>query len=422
VATAIIATEGIAIYAKLGSTVALALFGATYGYALLKATHAPETMCLYERGLAEPGRSSGMTPYEFLTEVEIREVLTGKALVLSDGFFATHIPASRFESEDDCEAAAVQLRARVRDAGGVLEPAKGDLWRRRIPVVTFLLAAIICAVYFVHPPATVALERTLQMLQLGANGREFLVAGDALRIISSTFLHSSANHITNNTLVLLLFGSLLECLWGRVALLFAFLFATYFADIALFVSPTFAAVGASGLTSGVMGFLAASVWLLADRFPVVPLRGLVRALGPLLLLLLLVLDDIPHQEGVFTEGHLAGTASGVLACVVWRLTAKLKIRNHVIAAASLVTLALLPAAMLGSQQSGEKCFLRMVERWSETANASEQIRSAETMLAMGTVASMEVRRYAQELLATAQERGAPLQCVGGLVNQSLPDE
>jgi membrane associated rhomboid family serine protease len=127
--------------------------------------------------------------------------------------------------------------------------------------------------------------------------------GETWRIVTSGFLHSGLLHLGMNMLLLYLIGSQLEPLLGRIrflALYVACLVAGSFG--VLLVTPTTAAIGASGAVFGLMGAA-----LVAQRRAGLDL--LRNGIGGLVIINLLLTFTVP---GIAVGAHVAGLVGGVV--------------------------------------------------------------------------------------------------------------
>lgn len=99
------------------------------------------------------------------------------------------------------------------------------------------------------------------LYQMGANARRAVAQGQAWRLLSSAFLHSSIPHLTMNMLALWGFGILLETVLGWRRYLLLYLLAALGGSVASAGLQSSMSVGASGAIWGLMsGGLALTLW------------------------------------------------------------------------------------------------------------------------------------------------------------------
>jgi membrane associated rhomboid family serine protease len=119
---------------------------------------------------------------------------------------------------------------------------------RRTPVTTVLLALV--AVVFLADLATGHL-----LIDLGADQRDLVLAGQWWRPLTSMFLHGGFVHVLLNAWALYQLGSLFEILLGSRSLLSVFLVTGLAGSCASLMWSNHVSVGASGAIFGLMGAL-----------------------------------------------------------------------------------------------------------------------------------------------------------------------
>lgn len=148
------------------------------------------------------------------------------------------------------------------------------------------------------------------LLYYGAKINPNLAAGEAWRLVTSIFLHAGLLHIAVNMYSLWALGPAVERFFGRPRFL-----ATYLLSgiggvlLSLFLSP-YPSVGASGAIFGLLGSLAALLYLhrtIFGQLGAMQLRQLV-----FVAMINLVMGLTP---GIDNWGHVGGLASGVVLAV-----------------------------------------------------------------------------------------------------------
>jgi len=121
---------------------------------------------------------------------------------------------------------------------------------RQTPVTTILLAII--AVVFLTDLAT-----GHELIELGADQRDLVLAGQWWRPLTSMFLHGGWAHVLLNSWALYQLGSLFEILLGSRSLLSVFLVTGLAGSFSSLWWSNHPSVGASGAIFGLMGALIA---------------------------------------------------------------------------------------------------------------------------------------------------------------------
>ena len=133
----------------------------------------------------------------------------------------------------------------------------------RLPVTFGLIAACVFVYFGVAavgasagvPFGTGLMRQPGQVLILGALVPEFVADGQAWRLVTSAFLHSSFTHLALNMLSLYFLGSFAEVSFGRDRFLALYLVSGIAGGLAFLYFGDFggAAVGASGAIFGLLG-------------------------------------------------------------------------------------------------------------------------------------------------------------------------
>jgi membrane associated rhomboid family serine protease len=166
------------------------------------------------------------------------------------------------------------------------------------------LFALLAAVYGVELAAG-ALGSDAGMLALGALPDDGAIRGEYWRLLTFGFLHSGADHLLLNGLLLLLAGPVVERLAGRLWLALLFLNASLASGAGILIKHQLwpasgVSVGASG---GMFGLLGAALMLVLRA-------GGSRTTGAILTVTLLAALGYSLLPGVSMVGHLVGLAVG----------------------------------------------------------------------------------------------------------------
>ncbi|MBB3677341.1 rhomboid family intramembrane serine protease [Modestobacter versicolor] len=218
-------------------------------------------------------------------------------------------PASvGFQCPDDVSAGNAGVRQPRRTTGLRLAGRRWGpvtLTLIGINVAMFLLTAVLTGIGGQDPLQNYRAELFQRLAQVPV----FVEMGDWWRPFTAAFLHYGVFHLALNMVSLLIFGSELERLMGRVRYLTVYLVAVVggAAAIQLLGQPFGQVAGASTAIYGLMG--AFGVVLLHQKQD---LRGLLTLLG-----INLVISFLP---GVSLIGHLGGLVGGAAAATVLVLT------------------------------------------------------------------------------------------------------
>jgi rhomboid protease GluP len=141
----------------------------------------------------------------------------------------------------------VELRAAARTAALAVRP--------RWPVVTFGIIALLAVVFGLEVAANGGLEPdTISLIALGGINQKLVLAGEWWRVVAAPMLHANFGHLMANGVALLIAGSVLEVMVGRlwfVATYIVSALTSALLTVLLGASYT-VAVGASGAVMGVV--------------------------------------------------------------------------------------------------------------------------------------------------------------------------
>ncbi len=142
-----------------------------------------------------------------------------------------------------------------RQAGGSL-PGTG-----RRPLVTYTLLAINVVVWLAmefEGRSRGGSENSDVLLQFGAMVGPLIAGGEYWRLFTAMFLHVGILHLAFNGFGLLIFGRIVEGIYGPVRFALIYLLAGLFGSVASYLLNSIAiGAGASGAIFGVLGALAA---------------------------------------------------------------------------------------------------------------------------------------------------------------------
>lgn len=150
---------------------------------------------------------------------------------------------------------------------------------------------------------------SIQTISLGVKP---LTAGGLIGIFTAPFIHGSLEHLFNNTLPLLILGSVLfygyRKTWLRVLL-----FVWISSGVGVWILGRDAYhIGASGLTHGLFFYL----------FVVSIFRRDKSSIGIMMIAFLMyggmTMSIFPREEAISFEYHFFGALAGLLAAIIWR--------------------------------------------------------------------------------------------------------
>ena len=240
----------------------------------------------------------------------------------SRGAFGNALDQLKTPVTDDDRA---ELAARAAEDGELLEAdaveaqAFAAALGGRRPVVTWVLAAVIVAVF--------ALEHlfggsttNLTLIRMGALRPDDVYAGEWWRLLSCTFLHAGPVHIGFNVIVLLMLGNFLERLLGPGRFLVLYGASALGGAVAslLFLGERFS-VGASGALWGLLAAEAALAYLRPDLLP----AALVQTARKAAVTNLVINVANSFRPEVDMAAHFGGGAIGAALLLTGVLTAGL---------------------------------------------------------------------------------------------------
>lgn len=180
--------------------------------------------------------------------------------------------------------------------------------KKKIPIVTTILIIINIAVFLVME-FTGSTENTQFLYEHGAMyWPAVLEDGQWYRLITHMFVHSGANHITNNMFMLGILGYQIEKEYGPIKYLITYFVsgiggAVLSALIEMSLGEAVVSVGASGAIFGIFGVMLVMIFKNRQRM------GQVSAPRLIILFVLMVFGNM--EEGVDVMAHLGGALIGV---------------------------------------------------------------------------------------------------------------
>jgi membrane associated rhomboid family serine protease len=230
-------------------------------------------------------------------------------------------PAPRFQEE---QAPGLERARAVRDA--LLDRSRpvATLGLIAANALVFLVGAALAArqdvlTAYLETPLTARVQQGADLQadairhQLGSLNRlDVLVENEWWRLLTTCFVHIGFIHILMNMYALYVLGPLLERMWGPARFLLLYLIAGLAGSCAaLIFSPAPGVAGASGAICGILGAMAA--WVYLNR-PYLPrdlsgswMRGIVTNV-----ILIVLISMVP---GVSASGHFGGGLAGLVAAV-----------------------------------------------------------------------------------------------------------
>lgn len=184
--------------------------------------------------------------------------------------------------------------------------------KRSLPVVT---AGIVAANIIVYLICTITGDL---LYNIGALNAERIVAdGEYYRMITALFLHSGAEHLFNNMLLLFAFGEMVEKELGHIRFGILYLLAGIGGSMMslayiLTSGRIYQSIGASGAVFGVEGALLMLVLVYRGRFKTV-------TVGKLAFLIVYSLYVGFRSTDVDNFAHLGGVVSGFAVCLAMYL-------------------------------------------------------------------------------------------------------
>ena len=184
---------------------------------------------------------------------------------------------------------------------------KGTVWR---PWTVIVLAVINAVCFFLpdlfHVPCSLD-----EMLNMGGLIVPWTGDGEMYRLVTAAFLHFNILHLANNLLVMVLLGSRLERLFGRVKLLIIYLAGAVGANLFSAWYYLQSLKGGSVLSAGASG----AVFALTGALVAAVLRGRERSgltLQQMLIFAALSIYSGFASASVNNAAHLSGLVFGFL--------------------------------------------------------------------------------------------------------------
>ena len=176
----------------------------------------------------------------------------------------------------------------------------------RRPVVTYTLLAINVAVWLAMELAGGSEDRDV-LLRFGAMFGPLIAGGEYWRLFTAMFLHVGILHLASNSFTLLIFGRMLEGIYGPVRFALIYLVAGLFGSVASYLlNPISTSAGASGAILGVLGALVA--FFLARRETLGEMGR--QTLTGLAVIAAFILLFGFTQPGLDNWAHVGGLAAG----------------------------------------------------------------------------------------------------------------
>ncbi|HEU5077059.1 MAG TPA: rhomboid family intramembrane serine protease, partial [Polyangiaceae bacterium] len=222
-----------------------------------------------------------------------------------------------------------KVRARAATAEQALNYTLARLSARPTrPWVTWTLGAVILAMFLRTVPGG-SLDAT-NLVNMGALLLPQDLAPGAWRVVTAGFLHRGVTHLVLDLLLLLVFGSILERLWGARTLLVCFLCAnvgTYSIAAWLATATPDRPELLLGASAGAYGVVGALIAFDAVGYAFERSRVLLRRAGVLTLAILAQMIFDAFTPMVRSSLHWTGAALGALVALplafgFWRLQAR----------------------------------------------------------------------------------------------------
>ncbi|MFQ9514263.1 MAG: rhomboid family intramembrane serine protease [Eubacterium sp.] len=190
-------------------------------------------------------------------------------------------------------------------------------YRKDIPIITIVLIILNLIVFF----AMELMGSTEETGFLFDHGAMYVPAvlddGEWYRVITHMFMHSGAEHILNNMVMLGILGYQMEKEYGCIKYLITYFVCGIGATIVsgmgdMLIGQYSVSVGASGAIMGLFGALLVMVFKNRRQFEQV-------SSGPRLIILFIIMVFGNMEEGVDWMAHLGGAVTGVImAFIIYR--------------------------------------------------------------------------------------------------------
>ncbi len=134
-------------------------------------------------------------------------------------------------------------------------PQEPEAFRKAgFPVATYAILGINFLLWAIMSEAGGS-THLLVLLRFGAQQNCLVAGGQYWRLFTAMFLHIGLEHLLVNSLALLLFGRIVESMYGRGRFLAIYLISGYFGNLLFlaFGQPAIVSVGASGAVFGILG-------------------------------------------------------------------------------------------------------------------------------------------------------------------------
>ncbi len=157
----------------------------------------------------------------------------------------------------------------------------------------------------------------------GSVGLLYLVDGEYYRLITSMFLHTDANHLVNNMILIFAIGYMIECEIGHIRFALIYIIAgvagnLLSAVVELMTGDFIVSVGASGAAFGLDGMLLALVLISGKQISNVTVPRV-------LFMIVYSLYNGFTAENINNAAHIGGLMAGFVltafSCVVRRIKA-----------------------------------------------------------------------------------------------------
>lgn len=153
---------------------------------------------------------------------------------------------------------------------------------------------------------------SLNLIKLGANVYQLVLAGEYFRLLTSIFLHGGIIHIFFNMYALFSIGNFIETYFGRSKYFITFILTGIVGSLTSFLFTRGFSVGASGAVFGLLGLLLAQKLKRKVYYAELPIdtRSIIMIVG-----INLVLGfTIPNVDNA---AHIGGLISGILLGLIF---------------------------------------------------------------------------------------------------------
>ena len=177
---------------------------------------------------------------------------------------------------------------------------------RRVPVVTYSIAAVTVAAYLVDLLSEWLFGMPMLTLY-GAKINAAILAGQWWRLVTPVFLHADFHHILFNMFALLVWGRNLEALLGRARFTAVYFLSGILGCAASFAFSNNMSIGASGAIFGLFGAL---LYFRREQ------RALFNAMFGVQVLVIIGINIANGfiVSNIDNFGHIGGLIGGFIAC------------------------------------------------------------------------------------------------------------